>query len=132
MSETSPETGIATALTDLSEQTRRLVREEIDDAQAELWQRAKGFLPVVGLASVAGVTGWFALVSAHTWTLRVLERRLPPATAAFVAAGLYGGGAAAAAIAAAARLREAPAPFPAETAQRTAERLGAAAEAARA
>src|SRR4051794_8219605 len=111
----SPQAGIAGALTDLSEQTRILVRDEIAAAQRETWGKLKATAPALGLLGAAGVLGLAASASAYRTSLRVLERWLPPAGAALVAAVLYGGGAAAAGVAGVQQLRTLPAPFPTET-----------------
>src|SRR3954447_3015499 len=92
----SPQAGIAGALTDLSEQTRILVRGEIAAAQRETWGKLKATAPAVGLLAGAGVLGLAASASAYRASLRLLERWLPPTGAALVATAVYGGGAAAA------------------------------------
>lgn len=113
----SPQAGIAGALTDLSEQTRVLVRDEITAAQRETWSKLKATAPALGLLGGAGVLGLAASASAYRASLRLLERWLPPAGAAFVATALYGGGAAAAGFAGVQELRRLPVPFPAEAVQ---------------
>lgn len=111
----SPQAGIAGALTDLSEQTRVLVRGEITAAQRETWSKLKATAPALGLLGGAGVLGLAASASAYRLSLRLLERWLPPAGAAFVATAVYGGAAAAAGAAGLQQLRTLPAPFPTET-----------------
>lgn len=110
----SPQAGIAGALTDLSEQTRVLVRDEITAAQRETWSKLKATAPAIGLLGGAGVLGLAASASAYRASLRLLERWLPPAGAALVATALYGGGAAAAGVAGVQELRRLPVPFPTE------------------
>lgn len=123
----SPQAGIAEALGDLSEQTRILVRREIDTAQREMWEKAKESAPALALLGAAGALGLLASASAYRLTLRLLEKQLSPASAAFAAAVFYGAGAAGAAVAGGRRLRELPSPFPAETARQAGKTLTAAA-----
>lgn len=47
----SPQAGIAGALTDLSEQTRSLVRDEITAVQRKNWDKLKATAPAVGVHS---------------------------------------------------------------------------------
>lgn len=124
----TPQAGIADALGDLSEQTRILVRHEIDAAQREMWEKAKQGAPAFALVAGAGVLGLFTAASCYRLTLRLLEKALPPAAAAFAATAGYGAGAACMAVLAARRIRELPPPFPAETAKRTGRAVAEAAE----
>jgi len=116
----SPQAGIAGALTDLSEQTRILVRDEIAAAQRETWGKIRAIAPAAGLLGAAGVLGLAASASAYRASLRILERWLPPTAAALVATAVYGGAAAGAGVVGARQLRTLPAPVPAETAQQAA------------
>src|SRR5579884_1060069 len=95
-----PVEGVSHALNDLSEQTRLLVRQEVQAAREEVVERLRAAAPGVGLAAVAGVLGMTAAASAYRWFLRLLEKMLPPATAAFVATALPGAVAGMAAVAA--------------------------------
>jgi hypothetical protein len=115
----SPQAGIAGALTDLSEQTRILVRGEIAAAQQETWDKLKATAPALGLLGGAGVLGLAASASAYRASLRLLERWLPPSGAALVATALYGGGAAAAGALGVQQLRALPVPFPTDTVAET-------------
>jgi hypothetical protein len=126
----TPQAGIADALGDLSEQTRILVRHEIDAAQREMWEKAKQSAPAFALVAGAGVLGLFAAASSYRLSLRLLEKALPPAVAAFAATAGYGAGAACMGVLAARRIRELPPPFPAETAKRTGRAVAEAAESA--
>jgi Putative Actinobacterial Holin-X, holin superfamily III len=121
MSETpqTPQEGIADALGDLSEQTRVLVRREVDAAQREMWAKAKAAAPALALTAASGALGLFAAAAVYRLSVRLLEKGLPPATAAFLAAVVYGAGAAGTAIVAIRQLGELPPLFPAETAQET-------------
>jgi hypothetical protein len=116
----SPQAGIAGALTDLSEQTRILVRDEIAAAQRETWGKVRAIAPATGLLGGAGVLGLAASASAYRASLRILERWLPPTAAALVATAVYGAAAAGAGVVGARQLRTLPAPVPAETAQQAA------------
>src|SRR4051794_4362737 len=108
----SPQVGIAEALTDLTQQTRTLVRDEIAAAQRETWDKAVASAPAVGLLAGAGGLCLLSLASAFRASVRLLEIRLPPVPAALVATALYGAGAAGAAVVGVQRLRTLPVPFP--------------------
>lgn len=116
----TPEHGVADALSDLTEQTRLLVRREVAEAQEELWDKAKRALPVAGLLGAAALSGLFAAASAYRLGMRVLERLLSPGSAALVATIGYGAAAGLAGSTALSRLRALPAPLPSETASHTA------------
>ncbi len=115
----SAQAGIAEARGDLSEQTRVLVRAEIDAAQRETWVRARRTLPGVLLLGTAGVLGVFSAASAFTLGLRLLEKALPKASAALVATATSGAAAGVVTAAGVRRLRAAPVPFPVDTAMTT-------------
>jgi hypothetical protein len=87
----SPEEEIAGTIGDLSQQTRNLVRREIDSARMEMLEGVKAGAPVVVGFLAAGLSATLALASAYQWTLRILERRMSPAGAAFTASVAYGG-----------------------------------------
>ena len=106
---------MAEALHDLSDQTRVLVRHEIDAALREMWDKARQGGPAAALLAASGVLGLLAAASSYRLSLRLLEKRLPPATAALAAAVVYGTAAACAAVLGAQRMRELPLPVPAET-----------------
>jgi uncharacterized membrane protein YqjE len=79
----------------LSEQTSRLVRSELQLAQVELKNSAKHAGLGVGLFSVAGVLAWFGLGALTTTAIIALDLVLPLWAAAlivtlllFVAAGI--------------------------------------------
>lgn len=120
--------GVAEALSGLGNETRHLVRAEVEAVRQEMWQKAKQGGPTLALGVAAAVLGVGAGASSYRLSLRVLERIAPPGVAALLATAGYGAGAAWAASAAARRVRQLPAPLPTETARRTAE---AAAEEAR-
>lgn len=122
MSETQREAqqGISEALHDLSDNSRTLVREEIEAAQQELWEKAKRDLPAAGLLAAAAAFGLLSAASSYRLSIRLLEKNLPPATAAFTAAAGYGLIAGAAAVAGLKLLGEAPPLLPTETAREAA------------
>jgi uncharacterized protein (DUF1684 family) len=94
----------------------------------EAWNKARQGGPAAGLLAASGVLALFATVSAYRLSLRLLEKRLSPAAAAFAATSGYGAAAVAAGVLGYARLRKAPLPLPTETAR---EAAGAVAEADR-
>ena len=122
----APQEGIAEALHDLSDHTAALARREVNSALREMWDKARQGGPAAALLAASGVLALFATVSAYRLSLRLLEKRLSPAAAAFVATGGYGAAAVAAGVLGYTRLRRAPLPLPTETARETA---GAVAEA---
>jgi Putative Actinobacterial Holin-X, holin superfamily III len=123
----TPQEGIADALGTLSEQTRVLVRQEIEAARQEMWDKGKAAVPALALSAVAATLGLFAAAASYRLGLRLLERRMPPGAAALAAMMLYGGGAAAAAVAGARRWRELPPLFPTRTARQAGAALAEAA-----
>lgn len=117
-SQQSPQAGVAGAFAELSEQTGLLVRQEIDAARQEMWEKAKDGMPAVGLLAGSGALALLAAASSYRLSLRLLEKFLPPATAALVATAAFGVGAASVAAVGLRRLREVPVPLPTETAAR--------------
>jgi hypothetical protein len=115
----TPQEGIAEALGGLSEQTRILVRHEIDAAQQEMWSKAKAAAPALALLAATGMLGLFATAAVYRLSLRLLESKLSNATAALFAATGYGAATAFAAVASVRALRKLPSPFPTETARQT-------------
>jgi hypothetical protein len=121
----TPQAGVAEALNNLSDQTRVLVKSEIDSALRETWEKAKRSGPPAALLAASGVLSLFAAASAYRLTLRLLEKRLSPAGAAFAATVGYGAVAACAGVFGFRALREVPLPLPTQTAR---EATGAVAE----
>ena len=117
MSETPQEAqaGVADAVRGLSDNTQALVRHEIMAAQREMLDKAKQFLPAIGLLGAAGFFGLLSASASYRLSVRLLEKSLSPATAAFVAAAGYGAAAGAAGTVGIARLRASKAPVPAAT-----------------
>jgi hypothetical protein len=123
--------GMADALQDLSENSRVLVRHEVNAAQREMWDKAKESAPAFGLVALAGGLGLFAAAASYRLTLRLFEKLLPPIPAAFTAAAAFGTGAAYTATLAARRLRDLPPLLPTETAQQAGETIAGTAAQAR-
>jgi len=110
-----PTERIAEALGDVSEQTRRLVQQEVASARAEVIDRLEAAAPGIGLAGLSIGFGLVSAASGYRLLLRILERFMPPTAAALTATVVPGGLAAAAAVAARRTLSQAPPPFPADT-----------------
>ena len=117
----TPQDGMAQAVGDLSEQTRRLVRQELDAAQQEIRDKVTEIAPALALAAAAGGFGLLAAASAYRLSLRLFEKGLPPAAAAFAATIGYGAAAAGAAVLAARRIRSMPPLFPVGTARQASQ-----------
>jgi hypothetical protein len=113
----TPESGIADTLHELSDQTRVLVRREVNSALREMWQKAKRSGPAAGLLAGCGVLALFSAASSYRLSLRLLEKRLSPAASALVATVGYGAAAAGAGVTGARLLRRAPLPAPVDTAR---------------
>ena len=128
----APREGIAEALHDLSDHTAALARREVRSAVREMWSRARQGGPAAALLAASGVLALAAAASAYRLSLRLLERRLSPAGAAFAAAAGYGTAAAVAGALGYARLREMSLPLPAGTAREAADAVAAADQATRA
>jgi hypothetical protein len=112
--------GVADALHDLSDNSRALVRHEIAAAQREMLGKAKQALPALGLLGAAAFFGTLSAAASFRLSVRLLEKSLPPAAAAFAAAAGYGMAAGAAAVMGVQRLQAIRPLFPAETARDTA------------
>jgi hypothetical protein len=124
----TPQAGVAGALQDLTDQTRVLVRQEVDSALREMRDKAIQGGPAGALLMTSGLCGLCAAASAYRFSLRLLEKRLPPATAALTATIGYGAAAAGAGVLAVRWLREAPLPLPTETVRETGQSVAGAAE----
>lgn len=121
---------MAEAIGGLTEQTRALVQREVAAARSEMWDKARASGPALALLGVSAALGLGAAASGYRWTMRFLEKMMPPAAAAAAGVVLYGLGAGVAAVAAADRLRDLPAPLPTHTVQATGEAVAEAARAA--
>jgi hypothetical protein len=113
--------GVSDALHDLSENSRALVRHEVDAAQREMWAKAKESAPTFALLGAAGFLGLLSAAASYRLSMRLLEKLLPPVPAALIAAIGYGAGAGCTATLGLRWLREMQPPLPTETARRTAE-----------
>ncbi|WP_067452694.1 phage holin family protein [Actinomadura macra] len=104
-------------------QNLALVRQVVEAAQEEMAAKARQRVPALRLGALAGALGLFATAATYRMNVQLLERKLPPELASFVAALAYGGGAGAAALAASRKWRGLPAPLPTETVRRVTEIL---------
>ena len=94
-------------LQDVRDEMRVLLREELQNARAELAGTAQTAGRAAGLLGAAGGLGVLATAMSAVAVLRTLDRFLPPVSAAVVATALYGAGGAAVARAGIAELRRA-------------------------
>src|SRR5579875_3074067 len=117
-----PQSGIADALAQLSEETRVLVRQELERGRQELWERAKELAPAAGLLALGAGLGVFAAASSYRLVLRVLEKLSTPGVAALLGTAGFGAGAAFALKAGMGQLKGAPVPFPVSAATEAAAR----------
>jgi hypothetical protein len=109
-----------------AEENLALARYVAEAAQREMWGKARQRVPALRFGALAGTFGVLAAASTYRLNVLLLERKLPPEVAAFVAAAAYTGGAGCAALLAARRWRGLPAPLPTETAHQVAEILAGA------
>ena len=103
------------------EQNLALVRRVAEAAQQEMIDKARQRVPALRLGAVAGALGVLATAATYRMNVLLLEKRLPPELASFVAAAVYGGGAGAAAVAASRKWKGLPVPLPTETARQVVE-----------
>ncbi|RFS81798.1 hypothetical protein D0T12_29165 [Actinomadura spongiicola] len=108
---------------DSLEQNLLLVRRVIDAAQEEMAAKARQRLPALRLGVVAGAFGAMAAAATYRMNVILLEKKLPPELASFVAAAVYGSGAGAAALAASRKWKGLPAPLPSQTVRQVLETL---------
>lgn len=115
------QSGVADAFAHLSEETQLLVRQEMQRARDELWERAKSLAPAAGLLAAGGGMGVAAAASAYRLVLRILERMTSPALAAFLATAAFGAGSVVALKTGREQLRGASLPLPVSSATTAAE-----------
>jgi hypothetical protein len=102
-------------LKQLSEETTRLVRQEIELAKAELTQKGKQAGLGAGLFGAAGAIGFLALAALTTCFILALDAAMPAWLAALLVAVVYGGIAAVLALRGRAKVRQATPPLPDQT-----------------
>jgi hypothetical protein len=99
----------------LSEETTRLVHQEIELAKAELTQKGKQAGMGAGLFGAAGVIGFLALAALTTCLILALDAAMPAWLAALVVAVVYGAVAAVLALRGRAKVKQAVPPVPEQT-----------------
>jgi hypothetical protein len=115
MIENGPTAATSDLLQSLGADLKTLIQQELRDAQDELLAKARRAGQSGALLGASGVLGVLALGSSAVLLQRILDRFLPPVTAAAVASGLYAAGAGALASAGLAELRRALPLVPRET-----------------
>jgi hypothetical protein len=95
----------------------------MDVARQEMMAKARAALPAAALAGGAAVLGWSAMAASYRLGLRLLEKKLPPASAALFATVLYGSAAAITGLAAIRQFRAMPPLFPTGAAQHASEAI---------
>jgi uncharacterized membrane protein YqjE len=102
-------------LKQLSEETTRLVRQEIELAKAELTQKGKQAGMGAGLFGAAGALGLLALAALTACFILALDAVMPAWLAALIVAVVYGVIAAVLAMRGSAKVRQAVPPVPEQT-----------------
>ena len=102
-------------LKQLSEQTTRLVRQELELAKAELTQKGKQAGAGAGLFGAAGAIGFLALAALTTCFILALDAVMPAWLAALLVAVVYGVIAAVLALRGRAKVKQATPPVPEQT-----------------
>jgi hypothetical protein len=102
-------------LKQLSEETTRLVRQELELAKAELTQKGKQAGAGAGLFGVAGAIGFLALAALTTCFILALNAVMPAWLAALLVAVVYGVVAAVLAMRGRAKVKQATPPVPEQT-----------------
>jgi hypothetical protein len=102
-------------LKQLSEETTRLVHQEIELAKAELTQKGKQAGMGAGLFGAAGAIGFLALAALTTCFILALDAALPAWLAALIVAVVYAAVAVVLAVRGRAKVRQAVPPVPEQT-----------------
>ena len=102
-------------LKQLSEQTTRLVRQELELAKAELTQKGKQAGAGAGLFGAAGAIGFLALAALTTCFILALNAVMPAWLAALLVVVVYGVVAAVLAMRGRAKVKQATPPVPEQT-----------------
>jgi uncharacterized protein YacL len=102
-------------LKQLSEETTRLVHQEIELAKAELAQKGRQAGMGAGLFGAAGAIGFLALAALTTCLLLALDAAVPAWLAALIVAVVYGAIAAVLAMRGRAKVKQAVPPLPEQT-----------------
>jgi uncharacterized membrane protein YqjE len=109
------ERGLGELLKQLSEETTRLVRQEIELAKAELTQKTRQAGIGAGLFGAAGAVGFLALAALTTCLILALDAAMPAWLAALIVAVVYGAVAAVLAMRGRAKVKQATPPVPEQT-----------------
>jgi lipopolysaccharide export LptBFGC system permease protein LptF len=110
-------------LKQLSEETSRLVHQELELAKAELTQKGRQAGMGAGLFGAAGVIGFLALAALTTCFILALDAVLPAWLAALLVAVVYGAIAAVLAVRGRAKVKQAVPPVPEQTIETVKEDL---------
>jgi len=102
-------------LKQLSEQTTRLVRQELELAKAELTQKGKQAGMGAGMFGAAGALGFLALAALTTCFILALDAVMPAWLAALIVAVVYAAVAAVLTIRGRAKVKQATPPVPEQT-----------------
>lgn len=102
-------------LKQLSEETTRLVHQELELAKAELAQKGRQAGLGAGLFGAAGVIGFLALAALTTCIILLLDAAMPAWLAALIVAAVYAAVAAVLAMRGRAKVKQATPPVPEQT-----------------
>jgi uncharacterized membrane protein YqjE len=106
---------IGELLKQLSEETTRLVHQELELAKAELAQKGRQAGLGAGLFGAAGVIGFLALAALTTCIILLLDGTMPAWLAALIVAAVYAAVAAVLAMRGRAKVKQATPPVPEQT-----------------
>jgi uncharacterized membrane protein YqjE len=106
---------IGELLKQLSEETTRLVHQELELAKAELTQKGRQAGLGAGLFGAAGVIGFLALAALTTCIILLLDAAMPAWLAALIVAAVYAAVAAVLAMRGRAKVKQATPPVPEQT-----------------